>query len=84
MKKRSVSKIDVLIPGKFSTIRAGLSSCAIEGNQFAIDALETIRRVEAGEPVGATYVIRLNNWLSIIGSSTALKRGPVPAVHSET
>lgn len=58
-----MTTIDILIPGKFSPIRAALSSCAIEGNQFAIDALETIRRAEAKEPVGERYFRALNNWL---------------------
>ena len=55
--------IDVLIPGRFSSIRGALASCAIEHNQFAIDALETIRRVEADEPVGPRYVKRLNEFM---------------------
>jgi hypothetical protein len=54
--------INVLIPGPFSTCRAALSSCAIESNLLAIEALETIRRAEAGEPVGARYVNQLN-WI---------------------
>jgi hypothetical protein len=58
-----VMTIDVLIPGPLSPIRAALSSCAIEGNQFAIDALETIRRVENHEPVGARFVQVLNEFL---------------------
>ena len=56
--------IDVLVPGAMSFTRAALSSCAIENNQLAIDALETIRRVEVGEPVGEHYARRLN-WLML-------------------
>jgi hypothetical protein len=55
--------IDIIIPGKFSAVRAALSSCAIENNQFAIDALETIRRVENGEPVGQRFAEELNRWM---------------------
>jgi hypothetical protein len=57
--------VDVICPGHFSAIRAALSSCAIEGNQFAIDALETIRRAEVGEPVGLRYAERLNRFMRI-------------------
>ena len=62
---RMVAKpqIEVHMPGPFSTTRAALSSCAIEGNQFAIDALETIRRVEAGEPIGLRYAEALNGFV---------------------
>jgi hypothetical protein len=56
--------IEVLIPGKCSMIRGALATCAIEGNQFAIDAIETIRRVDIGEPVGARYAKQLNEFLS--------------------
>jgi len=56
--------IDVLIPGPLSPWRAVFATCAIEGNQFAIDALETIRRVEHGEPVGPRYAEALNQFLS--------------------
>ena len=48
------------IPGIGSPVRGALSSCAIEGNTFAIEALETIRRVECGEPVGLRYVEALD------------------------
>lgn len=56
--------LDVLIPGPLSSIRYALSTCAIEGNQLAIDALETIRRVEAGEPIGKRYADALNGYLT--------------------
>lgn len=56
--------IEVLIPGRFSPIRGSLASCAIEGNGFAIEALETIRRLEAGEPVGRRYCEQLNGFLA--------------------
>ncbi len=56
--------IEVLIPSPFNAaVWHSLSSCAIENNQFAIDALETIRRVKAGEPVGLIYVQRLNAFM---------------------
>ena len=58
----SEHEVEVLIPGPLSPLRGALSSCAIEGNQFAIDALETIRRIEAGEPVGAVYAERLSKF----------------------
>jgi hypothetical protein len=53
----------VIVPGPLSTIREAMHSCAIEGNRFAIEALETIRRVEAGEPVGQRYVTALNDFM---------------------
>ena len=60
----SQGTIEVLIPGRLSSIRFALATCAIEGNQFAIDALETIRRVEADESVGPRYAKALNDYLT--------------------
>lgn len=57
------ANIEVIIPGPLSPLRGALASCAIEGNQFAIDALETIRRVEAGLPVGERYARALNAFM---------------------
>ncbi len=63
-KTRDTATIEVLIPSPFNGVILGaLSSAAIENNQFAIDALETIRRVKAGEPVGLIYVHRLNDFM---------------------
>lgn len=59
-------EMEVIIPGMMSSVRAAPSSAAIGGNQFAIEALETIRRIEHGEPVGIMYVNRLNNWMRSI------------------
>lgn len=52
--------IDICIPGICSLTRASLSSCAMAGNKMAIECLETIRRVEAGEPIGLRYAKQLN------------------------
>lgn len=68
MKPTEPRRITVLIPGPLSPLREALASCAIEDNQFAIDALETIRRVEVGEPVGERYAKALNDFM-IAGES---------------
>lgn len=41
-------------------LREALASLAIDGNRVAITALETVRRIEAGEPVGKRYADALN------------------------
>lgn len=57
-------RIEVIIPSPFnSAVWNALSSAAIENNQFAIDCLETIRRVKADEPVGRVYAHRLNDFM---------------------
>ena len=61
----------VLIPSPLSVVRGALASCALSGNQFAIDAMETIRRVEAGEPIGERYATALNDFMQS-GSVEAL------------
>lgn len=53
------------VPALSSPIREALLSCASRGNQLAIDALETIRRLEAGEPVGDEYRRRLEMLLYV-------------------
>lgn len=53
--------VEVLIPG--AAMREALASCALSGNRFAIEALETIRRASAGEPVGERYVKALNAFV---------------------
>lgn len=73
----AVAEIAVLIPGPMSPERGALASCAIEGNQFAIDALETIRRVEAGEAVGAKYVKRLNRFMEASDGREPKRKGDV-------
>jgi hypothetical protein len=63
MHNNRAKRIEVIVPGRYSTVRAALSSCAIENNQFSIDALDTIRRIEADEPVGPRYVRQLNRFM---------------------
>lgn len=53
--------ITVLIPSPIQI--EALASCAIEGNRWAAQLLETVRRVKAGEPVGARYVAELNAFV---------------------
>jgi hypothetical protein len=54
----------VTVPSPFNfQVRGALASCAIEGNQYAARLLETIRRVEAGETVGARYAEALNQFM---------------------
>jgi len=48
-----------------SPIREALDTCAVRGNRLAIDALETIRRLETGEPVGERYLRRLEMVLEV-------------------
>ncbi len=61
---KTAKPIEVIVPTPFdAAVWHALSSCAIEGNGFAIDAIETIRRVKAGEPVGVGYVERLNGFM---------------------
>lgn len=55
--------IDVLVPGPMSEIRAALSSCAVSGNTFADQLLETIRRAENHEPIGERYAKDLNKFV---------------------
>lgn len=55
--------IEVIIPSSFNPAWHASSSCAIEGNQFAVDALETIRRVKFGDAIGIVYAERLNEFM---------------------
>lgn len=52
-----------ILPGLFSNARAALHSCAIEGDTLAIQILETVRRIEAREPVGELYVLEMNDFM---------------------
>lgn len=81
--------IEVLIPGPFSPLRDALSSCAIEGNQLAMEILETMRRVERGEPVGEKYARQINEFLrrdatagAYLGKGGPTEIGAAPSVAS--
>ena len=54
---------DVLIPARHSSLRDAMGSCALAGNPLAVELLYTIRRLEAGEPVGAGYVKQLERFM---------------------
>lgn len=56
----------ILFPSKFSPVRGALSSCAIEGNAYARQLLETIRRIDNGEEVGKRYLLDLNHFMKSV------------------
>jgi hypothetical protein len=61
-----VSQTFVVYPTRFNPVRGALASCAIEGNSFARQLLETIRRIDNDEPVGLRYVTDLNRFMKSV------------------
>ena len=54
-------KVSIILPD--AELREGLARCAEERDQLAVECLETIRRIEAGEPVGVRYAEQLNEFM---------------------
>ena len=59
---------DVIIPARDSIIYQAIEKCAGAGNKVAIECLDAILKIEAGEPVQESQVMQLKGMLAGIAT----------------
>lgn len=60
---KSISDVNIT---RWATLKGCVASCAIEGNTYAQELVETMRRLESKEEVGERYLIQLAEYCEAV------------------